>query len=48
MKKLMGYFWAINNYLKTPKARYDAKDYCQAFIIISLIIVLILIIMSYI
>ena len=35
MKPYMGYFYAVINYLKTDKARYDIMDYTRAAIIIA-------------
>ena len=32
----MGYFRTLKNYLRTPKARHDLKDYARAGLLILL------------
>ena len=41
----MGYLRTLRNYLRTPKARHDLKDYARAFAIIffiTLIVVMVI------
>jgi hypothetical protein len=35
---MSGYYYAVRNYLKTPKGRHDAIDYLQAAAIIAAVI----------
>ncbi|WP_198003893.1 hypothetical protein [Thermosinus carboxydivorans] len=37
----MGYFYALWNYLKTDKARYDLMDYIRAAIIIGAVMAMV-------
>jgi len=42
MGKLWGYYYAMYNYLRTPKGRHDAMDYTRAAVIIVGIAVLLI------
>lgn len=35
IKQLQGYFYAIRNYIRTPKGRHDFIDYARAVVIIT-------------
>lgn len=35
------YYYAVRNYLKTPKGRHDAIDYLQAAAVIAVVIAVI-------
>lgn len=34
LKQLVGYYYAVRNYIHTPKGRHDFIDYAQAVVII--------------
>lgn len=34
-EKVKGYYWALFNYLRTPKGRHDFIDYSKAAVIIA-------------
>lgn len=37
IKQLLGYYYAVSNYLRTPKGRHDAIDYMQAAALMALV-----------
>lgn len=41
INQLAGYYYAIMNYLRTPKGRHDAVDYVRAIIIVAGVIAVI-------
>lgn len=41
MKTVMGYVYAISNYLRTDKGRHDAIDYVRTVIIIGAVMAMV-------
>jgi hypothetical protein len=47
MKSYKGYYYAIRNYFKTEKARYDIIDYGRACIVIGTVMVILLLLCEF-
>ena len=35
IKQLTGYYYAVRNYMQTPKGRHDFVDYARAVVVIT-------------
>lgn len=47
MKPYRGYYYAICNYLKTEKARYDIIDYIRACVIIGCVMIILVLLCNF-
>ena len=47
LKQLSGYYYAVMNYLRTPKGRHDAVDYAQAAALIAAVAGIVWFIITY-
>lgn len=47
LKQLSGYYYAVMNYLHTPKGRHDVVDYAQAAALIAAVAGIVWFIITY-
>ncbi|VBB07883.1 Hypothetical protein LUCI_3148 [Lucifera butyrica] len=40
-KQVLGYLYALHNYLKTEKTRHDLADYCRALVIMGVVMLVV-------